>query len=267
MKLCLSSYAYLRYPIETAIERTSKLGYEAIEIFANRPQMLPEDYSPKEISKIASVIKSNNVKVAAITSANGTPQWHFTHPNKRVRSDAVKHVKRCVDLASDLKAPIVEVVTGSPFIEGTSQKEAWEWLKDGLGDCAEYARRHRKIIGLEPEPGNVISTSDLADKMVKELHANNVRLLLDIGHLHVVKENIPETVMKMKDKLVHVHIHDNDSTEDQHLVLGEGNIDFKPIIEALRKASYSGYLSSEVKQGEGDSSATKSLDYLRMLMN
>ncbi|MGO9646077.1 MAG: sugar phosphate isomerase/epimerase family protein [Candidatus Bathyarchaeia archaeon] len=267
MKLCLSSLAYIRCPIETAIERTSKLEFEAIEIMANRPHMLPEDYNDKEVARIASLLKSHNLKVAAITSSNGTPHWHFTHPNKRVRSAAVRHIKNCVDLASHLKAPIVEVVSGSPIIEGISEQDSWEWLLDELADCTDYAKRHKKIIGLEPEPGMVISSSDQADRMMREIGSNSIRLLIDIGHLHVTKEDIPRTVMKMKDKLVHVHIHDNDSTEDQHLVTGEGNINFKPIIEALQKISYSGYLSAEVKQGEGDSAATNTKEYLKNLLN
>lgn len=266
MKLCLSSLAYLHCPIETAIERTSKLGFEAIEIMANRPHMLPGDYSDKEVAKITSLLKSFNLKVPAITSANGTPQWHFTHPNKRVRSAAVKHVKQCVDLASQLKAPIVELVSGSPLMDGTEQ-DSWEWFVDELGDCADYAKRHRKILGLEPEPGMVISSTNQADKMIREIGSNNVRLLIDIGHLNVTKEDTANSIVKMKDILVHIHIHDNDSTEDQHLPLGEGNINFKPIIESLRKVGYSGYISAEIKQDEGDSSAIKTKQYLETLLS
>jgi sugar phosphate isomerase/epimerase len=178
----------------------------------------------------------------------------------------VKHVKHCVDLASQLKAPVVELVSGSPLIEGTEQ-DSWKWFRDELGECADYAKRHKKILGLEPEPGMVISSTDQADKMIREIGSNNIRLLIDIGHLNVTKEDTVNSIMKMKDKLVHVHIHDNDSTEDQHLPLGEGNINFKPIIEALRSASYAGYISAEIKQDEGDSSAINTKQYLETLLN
>ncbi len=135
LKLCLSSFAYIRYPIEIAIDRTAKLGYDAIEIVANRPHMLPEDYDNSQKKKILSEAKSLGLKVAAITSFNGTPQWHFTHPNPRVRSATVRHVEECVDLAVDLEAPLVEIVTGTPMIEGTNERDQWNWLKAELEEC------------------------------------------------------------------------------------------------------------------------------------
>jgi len=267
LKLCLSSFAYIRYPIETAIDRTANLGYDAIEIVANRPHMLPEDYDNSQKKKILAQTKSLGLKVPAITSFNGTAQWHFTHPNPRVRSATVRHVKECVDLAVDLEAQFVEIVTGIPMIEGTKESDQWSWLKAELEDCADYAKSHKKIIGLEPEPGNLISTSDAADKMMQEINSPSLQLLLDIGHLHVVKEDVPKAVLKMKDKIVHVHIHDNDSTRDAHLIPGEGNIDFKAIIKALQQVNYTGYLSAELEQGEGDSSATRTKEYLQGLLN
>ncbi|MGD0423636.1 MAG: sugar phosphate isomerase/epimerase family protein, partial [Candidatus Bathyarchaeia archaeon] len=247
-------------------ERTAKLGYEAVEIEGNRPHMLPEDYTSSQTRKIRSLIESSGLKVAAITSCNGTSHWHFTHPNPKVRSATVRHVKACIDLASDLKAPLVQVLAGKPIFEGTSENESWIWLRDNLEECVRYAKSHRKIIGLEPEPGNVIWNSDLADKMIREVNMANLQLLIDIGHLHVVKENIPETVLKMGEKIAHVHVDDNDSTKDQHLIPGEGNIDFKPIIEALRQVGYSGYLSAEIEQGEGDTSAARAREYLQKLV-
>ncbi len=103
--------------------------------------------------------------------------------------------------------------------------------------------------------------------MLREVNSPGLQLLLDIGHLHVVKEDIPKSVLKMRDKIIHVHIHDNDSTRDAHLVPGEGNIDFKSIVKALREINYSGYLSAELEQGEGDTSAVRTKEYLLKLLN
>ncbi|MGO9643723.1 MAG: sugar phosphate isomerase/epimerase family protein [Candidatus Bathyarchaeia archaeon] len=268
MKLSLSSFSYSRWPIEHAIRQTAELGYDAIEIDANRPHMLPEDYPSEERRGIVSLINSTGVKVAAVAAFNGTAQWHFTNPNKRVRLSTIDHVKQCVDLASDLKAPIVEVVSGSPLIEGVGEKEAWHWLHGGLQECAEYAKSSGIIIGLEPEPDNVISNSRLADAIIREVGSSNLRFLLDIGHLNVVKENISQAVRKMKDNLAHVHIHDNDSTRDQHRIPGDGKIDFVSIINALRDIGYSGYLTVELEQGLiGDAPAIRAKRYLERILS
>ncbi len=33
----------------------------------------------------------------------------------------------------------------------------------------------------------------------------------------------------------HYHLHDNDGTEDSHLALGKGTIDFEPVMKAVQK--------------------------------
>jgi sugar phosphate isomerase/epimerase len=41
-----------------------------------------------------------------------------------------------------------------------------------------------------------------------------------------------------KDKIVHVHAHDNDGKSDLHLGIGFGNIDWKNVTNALERISY-----------------------------
>ena len=265
-KLCLSSFAYIRYPIEEAIQRTAKVGYDAIEIVANRPHVLPEDYTSRDLKRIAALVRDSGLKVPAITSFNGTAQWHFTHPNPKVRLATVRHVKECVDLAGEFDSPLVEIVTGTPMIEGVDQKDAWAWLRQDLGECADYAKSSGKAIGLEPEPGNVISTTDLAAQMIREVKSPGLKFLIDVGHLNVVKENIPESIRKTKGKLAHIHVHDNDSTKDQHLIPGEGNIDFKAIFAVLKEIGYNGYISAELEGAEGDDSAIAAKSFLDKML-
>ena len=85
LNLCLNTYAYIRYPIEVAMRKTARLGYKAVEIVANRPHMLPEDYSRVERQEILALARSLHVAIPAITSFNGTSQWHFAHPKAEVR--------------------------------------------------------------------------------------------------------------------------------------------------------------------------------------
>ena len=48
------------------------------------------------------------------------------------------------------------------------------------------------------------------------------------------------------DRLVAFHLHDNDGSEDQHLIPGEGKIDWRRVVAGLRAAGYSGPLTMEV---------------------
>ena len=64
-------------------------------------------------------------------------------------------------------------------------------------------------------------------------------LTLDVGHGELLGEENKSLgfIKTWPDRIAHVHIHDNVGGdtyyEDLHLPLGEGRIDFKPIMEAL----------------------------------
>jgi sugar phosphate isomerase/epimerase len=90
-----------------------------------------------------------------------------------------------------------------------------------------------------------------------------MKVLLDVGHVNVGGEDPSDSVRKAREYLAHVHIHDNDGTKDQHLVPGDGKIDFAPIVKALREVGYDGYVSAELEQGEGDESALRTRDFFR----
>ena len=48
------------------------------------------------------------------------------------------------------------------------------------------------------------------------------------------------------DKLSTTHIHDNDGTCDQHHLMGEGNINFAPIFDRLKKLGLKYYISNPI---------------------
>jgi sugar phosphate isomerase/epimerase len=63
-----------------------------------------------------------------------------------------------------------------------------------------------------------------ADEMAVMLDGLEMGMCLDIGHANTMGQ-IPE-LMKMAPRFVNMHVHDNMGETDQHLPLGNGNIDF-----------------------------------------
>ena len=100
-----------------------------------------------------------------------------------------------------------------------------------------------KLAGLAAEFGAKIAcenTAEVAADMADVLAADpRIVLTLDIGHGELLGEKNKSLgfINTWPDRIGHVHIHDNVGGntyyEDLHLPLGEGRIDFKPIMEAL----------------------------------
>jgi len=86
-------------------------------------------------------------------------------------------------------------------------------------------------------------------------HARNIDRILalneelyfhaDIGHLNVFGRDPVEYLNRYKDKLLHVHLHDNNGIDDLHLPLGAGNIDWDHLINTL-KSFYDSTITLEI---------------------
>lgn len=79
---------------------------------------------------------------------------------------------------------------------------------------------------------------------------------LDTGHAHLGRY-IDAFIDLAGSRLIHVHLHDNRSTHDDHLIPGEGHIDWCAVFDKLRRAQYAGTLVMEL------SCAQPSVDHFR----
>jgi sugar phosphate isomerase/epimerase len=57
--------------------------------------------------------------------------------------------------------------------------------------------------------------------------------LLDIGHAYINKWNLPNVIQQLGNRLIAYHLHDNHGLSDDHLPIGNGNIDLNPLFTAI----------------------------------
>ncbi|MCS7098086.1 MAG: sugar phosphate isomerase/epimerase [Candidatus Methanomethyliaceae archaeon] len=50
-------------------------------------------------------------------------------------------------------------------------------------------------------------------------------IVLDIGHANTSSQ-IKKFITELKDKIIHLHLHDNYGIEDEHRIIGDGNVDW-----------------------------------------
>ena len=76
-----------------------------------------------------------------------------------------------------------------------------------------------------------------------------LRLTLDIGHLHCQGElPIAAQIHRWADRLANVHIEDMRAGVHEHLMFGEGEIDFAPVIQVLADIRYQGGVYVELSR-------------------
>ena len=126
---------------------------------------------------------------------------------------------------------------------------AWSRLTEGLAEVLQHAERRGVVIGFEPEPGMLVDTMASFGQLREWLPSERLMLTLDVGHLHCQGElPIGRWIADYGPSIVNVHIEDMRAGVHEHLVFGEGEIDFPPIIAALAKAGFEGGLHVELSR-------------------
>lgn len=111
----------------------------------------------------------------------------------------------------------------------------WRRLADSLAPVLEAATEAGVPLAVEPEPGHLLS--DLAGfHRLRSLlgSPDALGLTLDIGHCQCLEPASPAACVRAVAPWVrHVQIEDMRRGVHEHLPLGEGEIDFPPVLEAL----------------------------------
>jgi sugar phosphate isomerase/epimerase len=114
-----------------------------------------------------------------------------------------------------------------------------------------------------------IDTMMRFDELRQRLGDDRLRLTLDVGHLHCQNElPLADYIARYAGWLVNVHIEDMRAGVHEHLMFGDGEIEFPPVLRALRDATYLGGIHVELSRHShiGPAAARRAFNYLRQFM-
>jgi L-ribulose-5-phosphate 3-epimerase len=155
---------------------------------------------------------------------------------------------RAVDIAAALGSDAVSFWSGSPD-DDASEEELIRRLGDGCRRLCDHAAERGVRLAFEPEPGMFIDTMDRFDELRRRVDHPLFGLTIDIGHLHCLGEvPIADQLRKWRHLLRNVHLEDMRRGVHDHLMFGEGEIDFAPVLAALDEIGYAGGVHVELSR-------------------
>ena len=181
------------------------------------------------------------------------------------RQRRLDFLRRAVDIARALDADAVSFWSGRPD-DGAGESECLRRLVDGCRTLCDYAAAAPVRLAFEPEPGMAVDTMDRFANLFESINHPSFGLTLDIGHLHCQGEvPIADHLRRWKDVLWNVHIEDMRRGVHEHLMFGEGEIDFDPVLSTLAAIGYAGGVHVELSRHGHDAveTARRSLAFLR----
>ena len=205
-------------------------GYSGTEICLEPAPLRPGTITQAEAAKTRAEAGSLGL---TITSAS----FHADGEDMEAR---VRQTFEAVEVASWLGTDVL--VVNSERADGDAAVRERQF--------AEVVERMRKLCGaaeakgiriaVEPEPLLVIGDVNDMLRLVEEVASPALRVNLDIGHAEVTEGDVPGTVRRLGDLIVHTHVEDIAGRVHKHLVPGEGEIDFGKTFEAFAEVGYKG---------------------------
>ncbi|RLS22676.1 MAG: sugar phosphate isomerase/epimerase [Planctomycetota bacterium] len=256
MKLAFSSNAYLRFSFNDAAKKIGKLGYQGIEIMADVPHAWPAFMLEEQKQGIRDSLKSNNLAISNINSfmmhAVNDPRqryWYpsWIEPDKHYRQIRIDHTMRCLTMAKELGAPCITTEPGGPVEAGASWNAGLKLFVEMLKPVIEHAEKEGVLLLIEPEPGLLIETADQFLEFMGHIKSPMVGCNFDIGHSYCVGDDPASTIPRLAKYIKHFHLEDIASTRvHHHLIPGDGAIDFKAAIEAIKAIGYKEWVTIEL---------------------
>ena len=229
---------------------------QAIDMAATVPGMkwLDINYpfnSPDEtVADVAAALERSGLRAIAITPHIYMRQFRmgsFTNPDPAVRQAAIDLCKTGIDVAGRLEATYLKFWPGQdghdyPFQADFAQ--LWDLQLDGVRQVVESAPEVQFAIEYklkEPRLHMAFSTAARTLLGIEEIGADNLGIVLDMGHSLFAKET-PADVLHLihrRGRLVSVEVNDNLREWDDDMVVGSAHpVETLEFLWALRQIDW-----------------------------
>ncbi|EEQ60663.1 AP endonuclease, family 2 [Clostridiales bacterium 1_7_47FAA] len=255
------------YTVEEAMELFAGIGLDGIEIVVQDDYRcgIPNHVDEVYLQKIKDAAKHSNIRIICLT-----PYYcRFNDLDDAVRESDIEGVKKVIDYAVFLGAEYVRIYGGSFAQEeqdGDGGKE--RRLVEAMRILGDVAAAKNITLVLEDHFNTMTVTARRAAEIVGRINHPNVGILYDQVNLAFVGgEEYEEAIELQKDYIRYVHVKDlifkgdtrefkassvSHVNEDERIVssrvVGEGIMDWKAIVEKLRKSGYEGWYSLEYER-------------------
>ncbi|MBS7611722.1 sugar phosphate isomerase/epimerase [Candidatus Bathyarchaeota archaeon] len=238
LKLSFSTLGCPRWDLHKIVRSAVEMGYEGIELrglledldITRRPEFTTE------LGKTKKLLADYGVSVSGISIS---ARFGVVDPGEKRRQ--FDEARRNMILAADLNASVVRIYGGripSGYTVETIMPIIVQNLRE-IGDEAEY---YGVTLALETHD-DWIDTS-LCTRLMKKVDHRRIRILWDLHHPYrMMGEKPEETYRNIAHYTVSIHVKDS-VVEDgriKYVLLGEGDVPIREMLEMLVKGGYRGY--------------------------
>lgn len=233
VKVGVSMLFCLGEPFNRMVKHLGTMQTRYIEIVDDGAQEL----SKKRVAVLKEAAKSYSLEY---TLHAPFADINIASPSKDMLNAGLKRLKQSMAYANDLDAKVwvfhPGALTGiSQFYPGAEWKQNVESIQELYKTSEEYGLN----MALENLPGKYWFLMHKPEEFMRFYRETSlpIGIVLDLGHAHL-EAQVQPFFQLLADKIVHIHASDNDGSDDQHLGIGKGKIDYTWFAQTINGFGY-----------------------------
>jgi sugar phosphate isomerase/epimerase len=275
MLLGYNTNGFAEHRLCDAIEILSEQGYVSVAITLNHGALDPGGRElVKEVTEIRSQLGARGMRSVIETGARFLLDPRHKHapslidPARALRERRLDFLCGAINIASELGSDCVSFWSGTPTDEPHDAQ--FHRLREACLRLCDYAEARHVRLAFEPEPGMLVERMEQYAELASAVDRGVFGLTLDVGHVHCLDDgDCVQHIGRFRERLWNVHIEDMRRGRHEHLMFGEGEMEFAPIISALKHIQYAGGVHVELSRHSYDAvnAASQAMKFLRQKLD
>ncbi len=240
-------------PISSAMEQTSKLGFEAIELGIASQGVLTHNTTQAECEEIVREAEKHGLEISGVASGES---WTTspTANDEDVRKKIINFTQKALQVTQWLGTDAYLFVPGAvevfflPEAEVIPYDVCYQRASEAISQLVPVAEKLGVAIAVENVWNKFLLSPLEMREFIDNFNTSQVGVYFDVGN--VLLSGYPDQWIRiLGSRIKRVHIKDfkrSVGTADGFVDLLEGDVDFEAVKQALSEINYDGYVTAEM---------------------
>lgn len=279
---CFHSFTGGVDPTE-AIDTMGDLGFEGTDLILTAREDVQGFWTQMKIDSLRARLEKHHLALAQFVLfwpvVDGLASLD---PEERKKS--LEHFEAGCEIGKRLGAPVINIVAPWPrelkgpggylprFFElqnpkagekfhieidpGFDWNKVWQVYVDATRSCLEVVKKRGLKLSIEHHTHCLVPDAGTFLRLWDAVRDPDLGYNLDTGWTLLQREYPPLAIHKVGNHLMNLHLRDIDAQMRTFVHVGDGVMDFKAVVDALKAVGYRGYMSIEQDKYPGDMRAT-----------
>jgi sugar phosphate isomerase/epimerase len=257
------------WTLDRLMEEVKQLGLRNIDVHAG---MLGA--SGGAAAKITLALTKSGLNLSGLSMSN-----NFSSDKPEEFRVQVDMVKQWIQVAAQVRAPVSRIFGGNLSLQHRNnpviRKQKYRQIMDGLGEVTREAEKHGLVLALENHSG-LPCTGEEQVEVIRAINSSSLKATVDVGNYMNGGQEGHIGSRLAAPYAAYVHFKDFAKVDDPKMPwgwnvkpcgLGEGAVNHRACLEALRDAGYNGFVALEYEGVEDEQTGVpKSVAYMKQVM-